>query len=307
MHEIVLEKQPILSRILNKINNTSTCAQAYMLVGINPEDLEKNALLLSKVMICPHKYFMNCSLCNICARINSGNFGELKIINPVNGTINKEKIIKLRDSFQTQSIEGKKQVYIINNAETLNSSAANSLLKFLEEPESNTVAIFTTTNLNEVINTIVSRCQIIKLNNTNIKKDINFIETITNLDIEQINHVLNYLFVIENNIVRATALVKELYLDEFNSKELLKSSFLVILLAYKDALNYKTFQKMEYFNGETGIKNIANSHSTKILIKKIKFILENIHKLEYNVNVTLFVSNVLIGIGEITNGKGDRN
>lgn len=307
MHDVLVEKQPVLSRILNKINNTSVSVQAYVLVGANRDNLKEYALLLSKVLICPHKYSINCSACNICSRINSGNFGELKIIEPTNGIINKEKIIKLRDAFQTRSIEGKKQVYIINNAEALNLSAANSLLKFLEEPESNTVAIFTTTNLNAVINTVVSRCQIIKLNNTNTEKGMHFIENISNLNPEQINHVLDYLFVIENNMVKAITLVKELYLDEFSSKDLLKSSFLVILLAYKDALNYKTFQKMEYFNGETGIKNIANSQTIEILIKKTKFILENIHKLEYNVNITLFISDVLIGIGEITNGKGDRN
>lgn len=307
MNDVLVEKQPVLSRILNKINNSSVRVQAYMLVGVNAEDLRKYALLFSKILICPNKYSTNCLKCNICSRINSGNFGELKIIEAVNGVINKEKIINLRNTFQTNSIEGKNQVYIIHDAETLNLSAANALLKFLEDPDSNTIAIFTTVNLNLVINTITSRCQIIKLNNDGIKNGVEYIKEVSHLQEEQINKVLDFLFTIENNIIKATAFFKEVFLDEFCTKELLKSAFSVILLAYKDALNYKILGKMEYFNNETGIKNIARSQKSEILIKKIKFILENMQKLEYNVNITLFISNVLIGIGEITDDKGDRS
>lgn len=307
MNEVVIEKQPILSRILSKINNSLSSVQAYLLVGSNEEDLKKYSLLFTKVLVCPNKYSDNCSKCNICSRMSSGNFSELKIIEPLNGVIKKEEIIKLRNSFQTQSVEGKNQVYIIRDVELLNLSAANSLLKFLEEPDSNTIAIFTTTNLNAVINTITSRCQVIKLNNNNINNGFDLVKNISNLDEEQINIVLEFLFTIENNEVRAISKIKELFMDYFDTKELLKSSFSVILLAYKDALNYKIFENMEYFNNETGIKNISKNQSIDILIKKISFILENIQKLEYNVNITLFLSNVIIGIGEITYGKSNRN
>lgn len=307
MNEVVIENQPILSRILTKLNNSFNGVQAYLLVGSNEEDLQKYATIFAKVLICPNNYSNNCSRCNICLRITSGNFSELSIINPINGVIKKEEIIKLKERFQTRSMEGKNQVYIMNNVENLNSSAANSLLKFLEEPDSNTIAIFTTTNLNSVINTIVSRCQIIKLNNDLPKKGMDFVKIVTKMNDEQINKILDFLFVLENNKIKAVTQFKELFLDEFETRELLKSAFMVMLLAYKDALNYSIFSKMEYFNNETGIKNISESQSVDILIKKIKFVLENIQKLEYNVNITLFISDFLIGIGEITDGKGNRN
>ena len=307
MSEVKIDNQPILSRVLTKISNFSTVSQAYLLVGVNDADLIKYATLFAKVLICPNNYSNPCSRCNICLRIESENFGELSIINPINGVIKKEEILRLKEKFQTHSIEGKNQVYIINKVETLNPAAANSLLKFLEEPDSNTIAIFTTSNINSVINTVVSRCQIIKLNNNSIKNGIEFIKTSTGMNEEQINKILDFLFIIENNNIKAISLFKELLINDFGTKELLKSAFMVIILGYKDALNYKLFKKMEYFNNETGIKNISDSQSADVLIKKIKFILENMQKLEYNVNITLFVSNVLIGIGEITDGKGNRN
>ena len=64
---------------------------------------------------------------------------------------------------------------------------------------------------------------------------------------------------------------------------------------------------MSYFNNETGIKNISEKNSLEILIKKINFILENLNKIEYNVNVTLFITNIILEIGDINNGEGCRN
>ena len=165
MDEIQIKNQPILNKILNNINNNGNNVQAYILSGNDKENLINYAILFSKVLICPHKYKKGCSECNICNRIDKENYAELKIINPVNKIIKKEAILELKNEFKTKSIEGKNEVYIINDAETLNGAASNTILKFLEEPDSNIVAIFTTTNLDSVIKTIVSRCQVIKINN----------------------------------------------------------------------------------------------------------------------------------------------
>lgn len=69
-----------------------------------------------------------------------------------------------------KSINSGKQFYIIEYAENLNSSSANALLKFLEEPDDEIIAILVTKNINKVISTIVSRCQIVNLNHYNRKK-----------------------------------------------------------------------------------------------------------------------------------------
>lgn len=307
MQKVLVKNQPVLNRILNKINKSSSNVQAYLLSHANEDDLEKYAILFTKVLVCPNNYKNDCLECNICKRISSGNFGELKIIKPENGVIKKDVVINLRDSYQTSSIEGKNQVYIIHNVECLNPAAANSLLKFLEEPESNTIAIFTTTNLNKVMNTIVSRCQIIKLNNNKVNKGLSYVQNITSFDEEQISIVMDFIFDLENKKVKAISQMKESFLERFDTKEKLKSALTIILLMYKDALNYKMFENMDYFNNETGIKNISSNQNTQTITKKIAFILENISKLEYNVNVLLFVNNLLIGIGEITDGKSSRN
>jgi len=189
----------------------------------------------------------------------------------------------------------------------LNPAAANSLLKFLEEPDSNTIALFTTNNLEGVINTIISRCQIIKLNNDEFKKGLKYVKKISELDEEKIDIIMDFFFLAENNGIQAVAQLKTKFIDHFNTRELLKSALTVILLLYKDTLNYKLFNEMEYFGNETGIKNLSDNSKLQTLVKKIKLILENLYKLDYNVNILLFMNNILIRIGEINNDKSSRN
>ena len=239
-NNLVIKNQPVLSKIFNKIRKTNNNVQAYMLVGEDKEKIEEYAILLSKILICPHVYEENCNKCNICKRINENNYGELKIIKPINRIIKKESIIELRDYFRTESIEGKNEVYIINDAETLNIAAANSILKFLEEPDSNAVAIFTTTNLDSVIKTITSRCQLIKTNNVRTKYGIDFVKELTNLEEDQIYDIIDFTKSLERNYNKAFSCVKTNIVDVYNNKELLSSALKVMLLYYKDMLNYNT-------------------------------------------------------------------
>lgn len=306
MDEIQIKNQPILNKILNNINNKGNNVQAYILSGNDKENLINYAILFSKVLVCPHKYKKDCSECNICNRIDKENYTELKIINPVNKIIKKEAILELKNEFKTKSIEGKNEVYIINDAETLNGAASNTILKFLEEPDSNIVAIFTTTNLDSVIKTIVSRCQVIKINNFQKKSGIDFIKNLTNFDEETIYKVIDFVKIIEKSSEDAIINAKKLFFNYFNTKELLINAFNVILLYYKDMLNYKIKNKCIYYEAND-IKSLANIQNDNLISKKISFILENIAKLEYNVNILLFIDNFIIGIGEMKDGKSNRD
>ena len=66
-------------------------------------------------------------------------------------TSRQEKILELRTRFQEKPIESKNNVYIINDCEFLGPSAANSILKFLEEPIDDIIAILIVDNINLVL------------------------------------------------------------------------------------------------------------------------------------------------------------
>lgn len=77
--------------------------------------------------------------------------------------IQKEDILNIKKIIFNTSYINKKRMYLIEEAEKLNSSSANMILKFLEEPAENIVALFITNNIDSVLPTIKSRCQIINV------------------------------------------------------------------------------------------------------------------------------------------------
>lgn len=282
--KIAIKDQEKLTNIYNKIIKIRKNVSAYMLVGNSRKKLFNYAILLSKILICPNSFKEECSKCNICKRIDDNSYTELKVINAENKVIKKDKVIEITRTFNKESIEGRNLVYIINNVECLNVSSSNSILKFLEEPDSNVVAIFTTTNFDRVIKTISSRCQILKTNTFFSKRGIDLVKEIIDLDEENIYKALDFIKKIENNYSYATATIKENLLNNFNNKEMVDKFLKIMLIFYKDLLNYKTIEKTIYFE-KNDIKSVADKQKENIITKKISFILENIEKIEYNVNI----------------------
>jgi DNA polymerase-3 subunit delta' len=68
----------------------------------------------------------------------------------------------LRRDAALSSFEGGKKVFLISNAETMNAEASNSLLKTLEEPSSDSVFVLTASQKEQLLETILSRCQLIQ-------------------------------------------------------------------------------------------------------------------------------------------------
>ncbi len=103
---------------------------------------------------------------NECRLILNDDFLNVYTIYPQNksNVITKDQILKLKEEFSyTSQIKGPR-VYIINDVDTMNVSSANSLLKFIEEPQNDLYGILLTTNSKKILPTILSRCQLITLN-----------------------------------------------------------------------------------------------------------------------------------------------
>ena len=301
------DEQTVLNKIIYNYLNKELNTQAYILVGNDEKILQCKAKKLAKVFACPNKYSNNCSKCNICMRIDNDEFSEVKIINPINNIIKKEAIIDVKNTFQTNSVEGKNQIYIINKLELLNQSSSNSILKFLEEPDSNTIAIFTTTNVDKVINTIASRCQIIRLKNKKVCHDVSEIQEVINLEPEKIEIGTELFIKINNDYKSALVNVKDNILKLYDNKQDVLNLLKLFLLFYKNLLEYKNTNNENCIYNNELLKKYSLEESSDKIIKKISFILENMKKLDYNVNMLLFINNLVIGIGEITNDKCNRN
>lgn len=163
------------------------------------------------------------------------NITDLKVINPENDTIKIAQIREITEHIFEKPIKSNKKIYIVNDADMMNEESQNSFLKTLEEPPEYAIIFLIVSNENKLLETIKSRCIIIKfkdLTNDEIKQYIklNNIEIGDNQN-EKIELLSGSLEKINN--------IQE-YFDEYNKIEilinLLKSRDIVKCLNNADIL-----------------------------------------------------------------------
>jgi DNA polymerase III subunit delta' len=85
-----------------------------------------------------------------------------RILVPKANFIKINSVRTLRREASLSSFEGGKRIFIISHAEEMNPEASNSLLKTLEEPPSDSIFILTTAQKEQLLPTILSRCQLVQ-------------------------------------------------------------------------------------------------------------------------------------------------
>ena len=119
------------------------------------------ALFLSKSLFCSEKNgIFPCEKCRNCKLIEQEEFPDVTMIKPQNQVIKTERIRELVSQFSQSGIENQRQVFIIEQAEKMHVNAANSLLKVIEEPQSEIYIFFLTNDEEQMLPTIRSRTQI---------------------------------------------------------------------------------------------------------------------------------------------------
>lgn len=119
------------------------------------------AHFLAKSLFCTDKVgVLPCEKCRNCKLIEQGEFPDVTLIKPVNQVIKTERIRELVGQFSQAGIESQQQVFIIEQAEKMHPNAANSLLKVIEEPQSEVYIFFLTSDEEKILPTIRSRTQI---------------------------------------------------------------------------------------------------------------------------------------------------
>ncbi|HLP45886.1 MAG TPA: hypothetical protein VK469_08070 [Candidatus Kapabacteria bacterium] len=103
-----------------------------------------------------------CDQCRNCIEADHDSFLDLRILQPDGQFYKKEQITYLVEDNFNRPMKGKKKIYILTGAHHMNPSSANAFLKVLEEPAPSNVFILLTDNLNGLLPTIKSRCQILK-------------------------------------------------------------------------------------------------------------------------------------------------
>lgn len=88
-------------------------------------------------------------------------------------------------------IQAEKKVYIITDVQDFNSASANAFLKTLEEPTDNVIFILTANDINNVLPTIVSRCQHIEFATISFETASLLVQKESGADVNQAKQALN--------------------------------------------------------------------------------------------------------------------
>ncbi|MDR1921313.1 MAG: hypothetical protein LBS31_06160 [Candidatus Adiutrix sp.] len=141
----------------------------HALIFTGPRGAGKRSLglALARALNCenPDAADRPCGQCPPCLKIDRGVHPDVRTLAPSGRSrqIKMEDVQALRAETAFRPYEGRAKVFIVSEADRLNSDSGNALLKTLEEPPPDSILILTSASESEVMATIVSRCLRLRL------------------------------------------------------------------------------------------------------------------------------------------------
>ena len=297
-----IEEQKIAYKVLKNAVMKDKCSHAYLFETNGYIKKEEFALAFAKYVLCPNKYSNNqkCVNCTQCDNIDKNIFSEIKIISSDKDSlwIKKEQLVELQNEFKTKSLLANKKIYIITDATKLNTSSANSILKFLEESADDIIAILLADNIHQLLDTIVSRCQIVSLVNKKTKE--NLLESLISVKLDNLEEIkentINYINELEKNKKEMILFNKKYFHNYIKEKNELIASFEIMILYYKEAINLKLNLDNEIIDN---VNNILLNNTIEELNKKIKIITDLKKNIYVNANTNLLLDKLVIELGGV--------
>ena len=321
-----LEKnQPTIYRTFVRALQTNHLSHAYLLSGNPGTPLLEVAKYLAKSILCEDPCPLACNNCITCLRIDDENYPDFIVYDGEKKTIKKEEVGNIEEQFEKTAFESKGvMVYILHLVENMTVEAINSILKFLEEPHEGVYAFLTTNNENNVLPTIISRCQLMRLKLIDRKEVIN--NAISNNVPKEDAEILSYFYndgdliqeILENKENKAsysdaktafteflTALENDdnreaIYYAQKNIIPLVKTKesarfFLDMLVqAFEDMLNINQGKKpiLDSFKDTLNVLAKKLNHISDSLLE----ILKDRNLLNTNVNISLLIDHLVFAI-----------
>lgn len=305
--------QDIPYRIFYNAIKNNRLFHAYLFVGENGTPLSDVAKFLSASIILKENDDepFDVEGKNGFDRIMSNTFGDFIFLDAKNGTVKIDEIRSLEDKFSRTAEEryGIK-VCVINGVENLANDSSNALLKFLEEPLSDTYIFLLTENEYALLPTIKSRCQIIHFNN--LSQEILLEEANEYGDLPKEAEILSFFYndaeLIAQNaqneeILKTISLVLELLTKTKNVRALMDVVYNSIIKQIKDKVAARYFfdylivffkEALKYKNGRpTILKSYENILKVLSSLPTLdNSIIELMHarsELNFNLNIALLL------------------
>lgn len=158
---MIKDKQPLVYQQLLNSYRHQRLSHSYLFEGAKGTGKEATALWFTQLLFCEQPGETGpCLSCSNCKRIGIGEHPDVLWIEPDGQTIKVDQIREIKSNFIKSGMESQRKVMVIRDADKMTVSAANSLLKFIEEPEGDMTILFLTESKAKILPTIQSRCQI---------------------------------------------------------------------------------------------------------------------------------------------------
>lgn len=157
--DFVLGHQDVITKLVSSFEQGKP-GQTSLFVGPAGIGKKMTAIGLAQALLCPQDH-RGCGKCPSCFRVAQGHHEGLKIVSPAGANIKIEQAKEVLEFLSLRSLSGNR-VIILDQAQSLNPQAANSLLKTLEEPPSGTFFFLIAPSVAGLLPTIRSRSRVVQ-------------------------------------------------------------------------------------------------------------------------------------------------
>ena len=273
------EYQPVIYKTFTRSLERNHLSHAYLLIGNPGTPLLDVAKYMAKSILCDDPSPLACDTCITCLRVDDDNYPDYVLFNGEESTIKKEAVIAIENQFEKKAFEAKGiRVYILHLVENMTVDAVNSLLKFLEEPDTNVYAFLTTNNEGMVLPTIVSRCQNLYLKSIDRQSVIN--EAIS-FGVEKMDAEFLSFFYNEPNLIHELVTKKE-NKDKYDEYKIARDGIISIV----SSLNVSKRELIYVMQREITPK-IKTKESMRFFLDMLAQVYEDIIALQVNKEIVL--------------------
>jgi len=152
--------------MLQKAMVQQRVGHSYIFSGLNAIGKKTLALEFAQALNCENvdEKTGACGNCSSCRKMMHHNHPDIHVLETQAQFIRIDAIRNIQEQMTFKPLEGRKRVFVIDDADKMNEQAANALLKTLEEPSADNIIILITARPYWLPQTILSRCRHVRLN-----------------------------------------------------------------------------------------------------------------------------------------------
>lgn len=310
--------------LLQNAINQNQVAHAYLFIGPKGVGKKTTALAFTRALFCSCLTGGDaCGHCRCCRQVKEGNHPDLHQISPTGSSIKIDQVREIQKKATIKPYQGQRVIFLLEQAETMTSEAANCLLKLLEEPNQGVSFILLSTQPYALLPTVVSRCQILSFRalstaeiTRGLKQTLNLEEKEIHLALALAGGSLGQALKItqdkQRQNIRDETLIMVRNLKKFTlseicrkaeelaaSKEMLAARLDVILLWFRDILVWQLTQNQELLLNQDYLSIISEEalfYTSNRLHNIISQVEQTQRYLNTNVNARLAIEVLMLSL-----------